>query len=44
MSESKESPLQVILGKNYEPYMAKRKKRISKENEQLADELHKPKI
>ena len=41
-SESEESPLQVILGKDYESYMAKRKKRISKENEQLANELHKP--
>ena len=42
-SESEnESPLQVLLGRNYESYMAKRKKRISKENEQLANELHKP--
>ena len=41
-SESEESPLQVILGKDYESHMAKRKKRISKENEQLANELHKP--
>ena len=41
VSES-ESLLQVTLGKNYESYMAKLKKRVSKENEQLANELHKP--
>ena len=42
VGESEESPLRELLGKNYESYMAKRKKRASKKNEQLADELHKP--